>query len=112
MHKKYAKDGLVAISVSVDPLKDDEGKSIEAEERAKVLKFLKKTDATLTNLLLDEPRELWQERLRIVGVPTVFVFNRAGQWHQFKGDDNSLKKDEKGHYFEVEALVTKLLAQK
>ena len=30
MHKKFAKDGLVAISVSVDPLKDDDGKSVEA----------------------------------------------------------------------------------
>jgi len=112
MHKKYAKDGLVAISVSVDPLKDDEGKSIEADQKGKVLAFLKKKDATLTNLLLDEPQELWQARLRIIVVPTVFVFNRAGQWQQFKSDDDTLKKDENGHYYEVEALVKKLLAQK
>ncbi len=112
MHKKYAKDGLVAISVSVDSLTDDDGKDVAAQVKAEVFKFLKKTDATLTNLLLDEPREFWQDRLRIVGVPTVFVFNRAGQWIQFKGDDESLKKDEQGHYYEVDALVKKLLSQK
>jgi hypothetical protein len=109
MHKKLAKDGVVAISVSVDPLKDpDDGKDIAAEKKAEVLKFLKKQDATLTNLLLDEPQALWQSRLRIVAVPTVFVFNREGKWVQFKGDDGTLKED----YQEVDALVKKLLAQK
>jgi hypothetical protein len=112
MHKKYAKEGLVAISVSVDSLKDEDGKSIETEKKTEVLNFLKKKDATMTNLLLDEPQEVWQARLRIVAVPTVFVFNREGKWVQFKGDDETLKKDEEGRYYEVDALVKKLLAQK
>src|SRR5262245_34622582 len=94
MHRKYGKDGLVAISVNLDPLKDDEGKPNEAEVKGTALRFLKSAAATTINLLLDEPQDVWQQKLRIVAVPTVFVFNREGKWVQFKSDDNSLKKDE------------------
>ncbi len=119
MHRQYAKDGLVVVSVSVDELKID---GEETKAKAAVLKFLQKRGATFPNLLLDEPEELWHKKLRVIAVPTVFVFNRAGKWVQFKAEDESLKKDKgdnigpdgKGYYkyIEVEALVQKLLKEK
>ncbi len=114
MHKKYAKDGLVAITVNLDPLKDaDTGKDETAEVKARALQFLQSRGATNINLLLDEPQQFWQDKFKIVAVPTVFVFDRQGRWVRFKSDDDSLKVDEKTHHYpEVEALVQKLLAQK
>jgi hypothetical protein len=114
MHRKYARDGLVAITLNLDPLKDlDTGKDVSAEAKADALKFLQSKGATTVNLLLDEPREFYQEKFDIVGVPTVYVFDRQGRWVRFKSDDNSLKADEQTHHYpEVEALVKKLLAEK
>jgi hypothetical protein len=106
MHKKYAKDGLVAISVSVDPTVDGLTPGLKDE----VLKFLRAKGATFSNLIFDESMEVLNQRLRIDFVPCLYVFNREGRWRQFIGD--GLKKDEQGHYHEVEGLVKKLLSQK
>jgi hypothetical protein len=92
MHKKYARDGLVAVSVSVDP--------IEPGIEKRVLKFLQAQGATFTNLLLDEPPEVWQEKLHTIAVPSIFVFNRQGKWTQFTGEIN---------HEEIEKLVVELL---
>jgi hypothetical protein len=114
MHKKYAKDGLVAITVNLDPLKDPgTGNDDTAMVKARALQFLQSRGATNTNLLLDEPYEFWADKFKIAAVPTVFVFDRQGRWVRFKSDDDSLKVDDKTHHYpEVEALVQKLLAQK
>jgi len=80
MHQDYAKDGLVVMSVSLDPIKEDPA----SKERA--FKFLQAKGATFTNLLLDEPVEVWSERLHFVAPPCQFVFNRQGKWTQFNGD--------------------------
>ena len=72
MQKKYAKDGVVAVSVSVDDPKDKKAMQ-------NVLDFLRKQKATFTNLVLDEKPEVWQEKLKIYGPPCVFVFNRDGK---------------------------------
>jgi hypothetical protein len=114
MHRKYAKDGLVAITLNLDPLKDPaDGKDVSAEAKADALRFLQSKGATTTNLLLDEPQNFWQEKFAIVAVPTVYVFDRQGRWVRFKSDDDSLKVDEMTHHYpEVEALVKKLLAEK
>jgi hypothetical protein len=119
MHRQYAKDGLVVLSVSVDELKID---GEETNAKAVVEKFLRQRGATFPNLLLDEPQEVWHKKLRVISVPTVFVFNRSGKWVQFKAEDETLKKDKgdnKGpdgkayyKYVEVEALVQKLLKEK
>jgi len=70
MHRKYAKDGFAAVSVSVDE------NPRKPEVREKALKFLQSQKATFTNLLLDESPEVWQKKLGIDGVPAVFVFDR------------------------------------
>jgi hypothetical protein len=92
MQKKYAKDGVVAISVSVD---DPQDKKVMQN----VLDFLRKQKATFTNLVLDEKPEVWQEKLKISGPPCVFVFNRDGKYEKF----------EMPEYAEIEKYVVKLL---
>jgi|SRR5437773_2575202 len=80
MHQRYAKDGLVVMSVSLDPIREDP----PSKDRA--FKFLQAKGATFTNLLLDEPFEVWSEKLHFTAAPCQFVFNRQGKWTQFNGD--------------------------
>ena len=97
MHHKYGKKGLVAVSVSVDEPGDKE--SVAAAQ-----KFLRDQKAVLTNFLLDEEVEVWQEKLKTASVPAIFVFNREGKiearWNEADKHD------------EVERLVEKLLERK
>lgn len=75
LHGKLAKDGLVAVSVSLDDLSEEGAKD-------KVLKFLQKQLATMTNVILDEKPDVWQKKLKIDGPPLVMVFNRQGELEQ------------------------------
>lgn len=93
MHKKHAKDGLAAVSLSLDDPKD----------KHDVLKFLQQQGATFTNLILDESQEFWQEKFKFDGPPSVFVFSREGKWTQFTGAGNSEQ---------IDKLVEELLRQK
>ena len=69
MQNKYGKDGVVAMSVSLDDPNEKDNKD-------KVLKFLENQKATFSNYILDEKPELWQEKLKIDAVPALFVFDR------------------------------------
>jgi thiol-disulfide isomerase/thioredoxin len=95
LNGKYAKDGLSAVSVSLDDLTEDGAKD-------KVLQFLDKQQATFTNLILDEKPELWQSKLKIDGPPLVMVFNR-------KGDLEQKFVDKDVDYAVIEKLVAELL---
>ncbi len=77
MHKKFDKKQFAAISVALDP-RDDPDKV--AEKREKILAFLTKTDATLTNVWLEEPGSVWQEKLKFDAPPGVYVFDRDGHF--------------------------------
>jgi hypothetical protein len=97
LHDEYAKDGLAAISVSLDE-PDDKA----ANER--VISFLRKVNATFTNVILDESQEFWQKKFDLqLGPPCVFVFNREGKWKQFKNMEN---------YDEVKKYALKCLKAK
>ena len=100
MHKRYAKDGLAAISVSLDPL--DPGPRTKDD----VLAFLRSQGADFTNLLLDEPIEVWDKKLRFSFPPCYYVFSRQGRWTKFQPDDE--KFDQK----DVERLIVKLLGER
>lgn len=79
MQRKYAKDGLVAVSVSLDDPKDP-----DAPER--VMTFLKSKGAAFTNLRVDGPPDPWEDQVKIDGPPAVFVFDRDGRIaHKFEG---------------------------
>jgi thiol-disulfide isomerase/thioredoxin len=92
LHKKYSRDGLVAVSVSLDPIEHD------IEQR--VLKFLQNKGATFTNLLLDEPPEVWTQRLHTETIPCIYVFNREQKWVQYTGEIQ---------HAEIEKYVAELL---
>ncbi|HMF19811.1 MAG TPA: hypothetical protein VKE98_21580 [Gemmataceae bacterium] len=93
MHKKYGKDGLVAISISLDELRDKD----------EALKFLVSKDAAFTNLLLDDGN--WRDKLHFFAPPCYFVFNRQGKWVQFKGEDGPVD------YPGMEKLVREFLKE-
>jgi hypothetical protein len=102
MHKKYAKDGLVALSVSVDDPAD-----MPVRERA--LTFLRKQKAAFTNVLLDEKPEVFQTKLKIDGPPCVYIFDRNNHF--------VLKRDGVGEagridYEQFEKVIVGLLAEK
>jgi hypothetical protein len=98
MHKKYASQGLVAISVSVD----------EPDNRDKALKFLQKQGATFRNYLLNEEAEVWQAKWKIKAPPAVFVFDRNNKRAgKFDTDD----PDKSFKYTDVEEMVELLLRQ-
>ena len=60
MHRKYAAAGLVAISVSLDEVKD-------AKLRPKIDQFLRREQAAFANFILDASDDEWQEKLKISG---------------------------------------------
>ncbi len=72
-HKKYAAEGLVVISLSLD---DDSNSE-------KVLAFLKKKNATFTNLLLKDDRSSGKglaDKLKYGGsIPHTVLFDRSGR---------------------------------
>lgn len=93
LHKKYAKDGVVCMSLSLD----------EAEAHEKALKFLKSKGATFPNYRLTEDGF---EKLRIPSIPVVFVYDRNGaEAARFNDDD----PDNKFEYGDVEKMVQQIL---
>lgn len=68
MHKKYAKDGVVCMSISLDDL----------DQKDAALKFLKAKGATFANYLLDEDAAVWQKQWDMAGPPVVLVFDKDG----------------------------------
>jgi hypothetical protein len=72
MHNAYAKDGLVALSVSLD---DPNNK----DDFQNALKFLKEKRADFTNLILDEDPAVWQQKLKVSGTPLIYVFDRENR---------------------------------
>lgn len=97
MHRKYAEQGLAVVSVSIDEEPD------KPEVQAQVLNFLKERGATFTNLILDEPYEVWGRKFDMVSPPCVFVFDRRGRWKKL--DSDVLADDPSG------AKLEKLLAE-
>lgn len=93
LHEKHAKDGLIAVSISLD----------EPPDKAGAIKFLQSRGAKFSNYLLDEEQEFWQKKFHVPGPPVVFVFNREGKWTQFRGENV---------HADVEKLVTELLHSK
>jgi hypothetical protein len=89
MQKKYAAQGLIVVTVSLDP----------AREKARVDEanaFLREQNSPFVNLLLDEPSEIWSKRLGFIAPPCYFIFDRQGKWIRLSGvdfDPDELKKE-------------------
>ena len=102
MHHKYKAKGLVVISVNLNDANDE-------DERKETLKVLTKYKLDVINVVLDEPQEVWKEKLRVrLGPPCMYVFDRNGKWRMLYGE--TLLDDEGNVRHEaVEALVRKQL---
>ena len=96
LHERYAVDGLVCISVTVD----------KAVNHSKALDFLTRQKATFANYRLTDEDEVWQKAWKISGPPAVFVFDRSGKRAaRFDAEDDKNPFT----YEQVEAAVRKLL---
>ena len=72
MHKKYAKQGLAVVSLSLDD--PDQPKKL-----AEAAAFLKEKGATFPNYYLAESTEAAFERLNISAIPSVFMYGPDGK---------------------------------
>ena len=105
MQNKYGKDGVVAMSVSLDDPNEKDNKD-------KVLKFLESQKATFSNYILDEKPELWQEKLKIDGPPVIYVFDRDNHFvKKLPVISDKESEAEQAEYSIVEKVVAKLLGQ-
>lgn len=104
VQKKYGKDGLVSISVSLDKVDKEETQTMRT---GRVLKALEKLGSTISNVILDEPQKLVDDKLRIGSIPCIYVFNRQGKWTKFGGDEDSVVVPA-----DVEKLVVELVKEK
>jgi thiol-disulfide isomerase/thioredoxin len=100
---EHAKEGLVVITVALDPL--DGSLEPRADTIANIDRFLKKQNATFTNLILDENEEAWK-KFNLQTIPSVYVFDREGKWSLF--EPRHLAQNPNG----PEDLVLQLLKQK
>lgn len=102
MHRKYSRQGLAVISLSLD---DPTDKAAVAEAE----RFLKSRKAGFTNILLDENLGDGFERLNINAIPAVFIFAPNGkEVKRFTMDD----PNKQFTYEQVEKTVVALLDSK
>jgi len=100
LHRTYAADGVVCISVSLD----------KKEDAKKALAFLQKQKAAFPNYLLDEDPDRAFDLFEMKSIPVAFVFNREGKRvAKFTNDDPD---DQFTYETHVVPLVRKLLAAK
>jgi hypothetical protein len=74
LHRKYAGDGLVVMSLDIMP--------DEWQEKEKVLKFLTEKEATFPNyIFLDRRQKIddWTDRHEAYSTPALVVFDRNGK---------------------------------
>jgi thiol-disulfide isomerase/thioredoxin len=109
MHKQFGSKDLVVISVATDPLTNVFMVDDFKDPQPRIRRFLEDQKATFTNVVLDEPVSVLEDKLRIKTIPCLYVFNREGQWVQFIGD--KLKVDEKHRPYQVEEYIKQLLTQ-
>jgi thiol-disulfide isomerase/thioredoxin len=95
LHRQYAKDGLVCVSVCVDELKNREA----------ALKFLTKQRADFTHYLLTNRAEDWQDHWNISAIPAAFLYRDGKLIARFDSDD----PDHQFTYEDVDKAVAKLL---
>ena len=83
LHQRLAAKDLVVVTVALPGMDRPAG-----EVRDAVTGFLARSKLTFVNLLLDEPDELWQDKLHIErGLPHTFVFDRQGRWTLLDADE-------------------------
>lgn len=81
MQRRYDQAGLTTIAVNLDDPQD-------SAVRSRVESFLRDQQSPCQHLMLDEPTEDWQPKLKIESLPCVFLFDREGRLlHRWQGDE-------------------------
>jgi len=89
LHQKYAAQGLAVVSVNLDALD-------VRDRKEKSLTFLQSQGAAFTNILLEEPDTIWQDKLHFNSIPTLYLFDRQGKWTMIQPGDGGLDYDALG----------------
>jgi len=101
MQRKHGMKGLETITVEISDTSRDETPELQHE---RVLDLLKKLNANVTNLILDEKADLIADRLGThAPFLCAFVFNRQGKWFRFSAEETSVDP------VTIENLVVRLL---
>jgi len=81
MQRKYAQDGLTTVTLCLtDPT--------DRASRERIRGFLRQQQSTGLNVLLDEPSDICQTKLRVDSVPCLFLFDRSGRLlHKWSNDE-------------------------
>jgi hypothetical protein len=103
MQKKFAKDGVVVLSVHVGSLE-------EKDLKQQVAKKLNSKKASFHTVVLTE--EEWGEKFQVITYPFVYVFNREGKWTKFRGEDARYNKPGQDMLKDIDRLVEALVAKK
>jgi thiol-disulfide isomerase/thioredoxin len=99
LQKELGDRGLVVITVSVDP----------AEKLERATEILTKMQCDLTNVLLDEPVDMWTKKFESTTVPFSYVFDRRGKWLRFRGAEYS---EPEKYDAAVKGTIAQLVAEK
>ncbi len=100
LQKKHADEGLVVITVCVDPM----------ARIARASEIMAELQSPLRNLLLDEPSEMWTQKFEAKGLPFAYVFDRRGKWQRFRASD--YEKNPKDYEPDVMKAVARMLSEK
>ena len=110
LHEKFPSEKITCISVSCDY----EGLEEEPPESKKpsVMKFLKSTKATCTNLLLSDADVDVYDKIELAAIPAVYVYDAAGQMVKRFDNDSGEYGDEGFTYKDhIVPLVEKLIGE-
>ncbi len=100
MHRRYRDHGVRFVSLSVDNREDQ-----AAVEEAR--RFLQRQNASFDNYLLDENILKAFEKLDILGIPAVFLYDRDGRRrYRLTGDDPRRQFTEKDIEAALQSLST------
>ena len=110
LHEKFPSEKITCISVSCDY----EGLEEEPPESKKpsVMKFLKSTKATCTNLLLSDADVDVYDKIELASIPAVYVYDAAGRMVKRFDNDSGEYGDEGFTYKDhIVPLVEKLIGE-
>jgi len=98
LHEAHAKDGLVVLSIDVEPNDMEHSSSIE--------KFLRENEADFSHYIImknDQARSDWLKKYSIRSTPTFLAFDRSGK---------QVNVPEPASADDVDAFLSKLLEEK
>lgn len=104
LHRKYGPERVACISLSFDY----EGLGKPEDVQQPVLEFLRRQQATFTNVLSSDESDVLYERFQLSSIPAVFVYDQQGKLvKRFTASDPSQPAFT---YRDVEQFVEQLLA--